>query len=173
MLVVIHCAECDQKYRVPKDQLGTRIKCQKCDQVFTAVEAVSEIPPEFDESIPAKKPIVESHKKEPRIEPRSSGGVKPAEVQGVPWIGRLLFWGGAALIMLAINLNTSIKTDDGRMMHNLARATNQLLLLLSGMASMISGAVFAARRGEMHLIEGVLIVLWMIAIGVVLALPLM
>lgn len=189
MTIVIQCPSCSQKYRVVPEQLGTSVQCQKCQHPFVAFELeaapVSAIPPEFDDSMPvtrsksADSGVNDEHENERReTQHRMAQRLAALEVKqatsGMPGRGgRVLFWGGAAMVLIGILLSTAVAGGGSERVHNLSRAANQLLLVVIGIASMICGASIISQSEELSSLERLGVVIWMVLVTFVLAVPML
>src|SRR5438874_8800858 len=60
----IACPQCQAAYAIPEEQIGKRVKCKKCETVFTAGAQ------KVDDDLPAAKilPAKEPRREEPRLE---------------------------------------------------------------------------------------------------------
>lgn len=178
--VIFQCTACQQKYRSPADQIGQIATCPKCGYQFIALDPSQAIRPALDDSIPVprKQHPPKSESTESRSNSRESALSldrlrMPREMRDEGSsargkLGRVLFWGGALLVIVAVCLDTSVPTQSGGRMHNMARAANQLLLVLCGMAAMISAAPMMASV-RIHVAEVVAAALWIAVVAYVLA----
>ncbi len=182
MTAVIQCPKCQQKYRVPPQQIGTEVQCSKptCGNRFVAVDTIpavapapspaAALPPDVSGSTPLSRDT------ELRLEgQRLKAQLDQEDVFGPDlWSGHILFWSGAAMLLAAVFIDTSVIARDGSRIHNLAKAGQQLLLALCGLGSFIGGSVFLARDSiGLRILERGLLVCWIVGIGFVFAFKLM
>jgi predicted Zn finger-like uncharacterized protein len=66
MPIEIHCPKCNGRLRVPEERQGRKVKCPKCQSIFTAPEPVSEeVPPEPAAAVLPSSPAEDAIEEEP------------------------------------------------------------------------------------------------------------
>lgn len=162
MSISVECAGCKRTFSAPDNSVGKVAKCPQCGDRIT-ITAPQPEPEEPDDELAPTIPAM------PAVVASLPNNVQPQLT------GRILFWGGALLLLLATLATTTVSHEETRFssagrMHNMPRAAQQIVLMICGMASMLSGAAFLSRI-ELSRVEQILIGVWLVWVAVVVAGP--